>query len=322
MKIDKKIKAAYEALPTPKAEDVLPAAAFGEEKRERSLLRPVIYAVATICLCAVIGVALMMNSPGNAPVIEGTGGDGENIDVTDTNATTGEREEVTTCEEFYAYLNIGVPHNEASLGSSNDTTDKDDPNETEKVLVKKSDGKELVFVIIEYCGREEIYSRYKEKYGEDYEMYEDKERRKNELVPKVLGREYQEGDLENKAVREALETARMNRLKLRSEIYEERMKKILEDFGYDLSDVAVAVGSCLNIYVYKEDLEKIKEHEYVSDAILWTEYVAKGGGGVPEPENGASISSKPVTGVTNIRSFPTDTSKLERYEYPGLYRGY
>ena len=85
MKIDKKIKAAYEALPTPKAEDVLPAAAFGEEKRERRLFRPVIYAVATICLCAVIGVALMMNSPGNAPVIEGTGGDGENIDTTTKN---------------------------------------------------------------------------------------------------------------------------------------------------------------------------------------------------------------------------------------------
>ena len=82
MKIDKKIKAAYKALPTPKAEDVLPAAAFRKEKRERRLYRPVIYAVATICLCAVIGVAFMMNSPGNVPVVDGTGEGGENIDTT------------------------------------------------------------------------------------------------------------------------------------------------------------------------------------------------------------------------------------------------
>lgn len=69
MKIDKKIKAAYEALPTPKAEDVLPAAAFREEKRERHLFRPVIYAVATICLCAVIGVIYVLNRPSDEPKV-------------------------------------------------------------------------------------------------------------------------------------------------------------------------------------------------------------------------------------------------------------
>ena len=82
MKIDKRRKESYEALPTPKAEDVLPAAAFREEKRERRLYRPVIYAVATICLCAVIGVAFLMNSPGNVPVVDGTSLGGENIDTT------------------------------------------------------------------------------------------------------------------------------------------------------------------------------------------------------------------------------------------------
>ena len=148
MKIDKKIKAAYEALPTPKAEDVLFAAAFREEKRERRLFRPVIYAVATICLCAVIGVAFLMNSPGNAPVVDGTGVGGENIDVTDTNATTGEREEVTTCEEVYAYLNLygDVADQNGEIGSSEDTTDTVEPYKPEKVLVKTSDGKVLIVI--------------------------------------------------------------------------------------------------------------------------------------------------------------------------------
>ena len=200
MTIDKKIKEAYKALPLPRAEDMLPEAAFGEEKRERKLLRPVIYAVATICLCVVIGVVILMNPPRDVSVIDGTNVGSDNInkntDATGSNEVTGEREEVTTCEEVYAYLDIDVPQAEASIGSSNDITDKEESNESGKILVKRSDGKELVWITRDVVSRETIADELLKRYGYSWYEYEWDNNYKEIVEPRLIAEFYEEHSID------------------------------------------------------------------------------------------------------------------------------
>ena len=275
MNIKKKIRKAYESVPMPAAEDVLPAEAFEKkEKRGFAVYRPVIYVAAALCICVIVTVAAVMNKPG------------ENVIADDT--AIEDTTEVTTCEEVYYY-----PQMNDDYYASNHDIEMDDPlnpddpyddpiyqqpQETECILVKRSDGK--ILIRIEYKDayddfyKDEAYERFEEVYGFDYHMYTDPDRYEKEGIKQILGYEYDIGGLDDPEddskdkLDLALHYAFVNYKKIRREIAEEHIEDFLEEFQFPASaDYRELQYYDAVVYVDEADIEKIRAHEAVSKVI-------------------------------------------------------
>ena len=276
MNIKKKIRKAYESVPMPAAEDVLPAEAFEKkEKRGFAVYRPVIYVAAALCICVIVTVAAVMNKPG------------ENVIADDT--AIEDTTEVTTCEEVWAYLTEDdIAH---AAGEVKDPLDPEDPyapndyyntaldgtdteeHEELKVLVKRSDGKVLIQMDLASISALEVSERFEERYGFDYYIYQDTDRLRNEGIPRILNREYRAGDDNDPRVIDAIIQATKDYRAIRREIYKEHLAVVYKEFNiaqsdeyYNIYDLIIAV------YVEESDIEAINDHEYVYMAMKWIDY--------------------------------------------------
>lgn len=205
-----------------------------------------------------------------------------------SNETTETKNEITTCEEVYYY-----PQMNDDYYASNHDIEMDDPlnpddpyddpiyqqpQETECILVKRSDGK--ILIRIEYKDayddfyKDEAYERFEEVYGFDYHMYTDPDRYEKEGIKQILGYEYDIGGLDDPEddskdkLDLALHYAFVNYKKIRREIAEEHIEDFLEEFQFPASaDYRELQYYDAVVYVDEADIEKIRAHEAVSKVI-------------------------------------------------------
>ena len=97
------------------------------------------------------------------------------------------------------------------------------------------------------------------------------DRFEKEVIPKVLGREYREGDYKNEAVIAARQKGFDNIAKLRNEWRKSFVSELLEDIGCDWDDV-FDYNYYVAVYVPEVNIDTVENHKYVSWIYMWDEY--------------------------------------------------